>query len=53
MTVAKSAPQSKRLTYITDEKCILAGSDKIRMIGRQGIPVSGFGVSSLVQSLWS
>lgn len=53
MTVTKSTPQSKSLTYITDMKCILAGSDKIWMIRRQGVPVSGFRVSSLVQSLWS
>lgn len=49
---AKSAPQRRRFTYITDVKCILAGSDKIRMIRRQGVPVSAFETSSLVQSLW-
>lgn len=40
--LTKSTPHSKRLTYITHEKCILAGSDKIWMVRRQGVPVPGF-----------
>lgn len=48
----ESAPQRRRFTHITDVKGILAGSDKIWMIGRQGVPVPVFRTSSLVQSLW-